>query len=279
MRLDRACRVLRRTNSTCKVRSCPLQEFLSHTFSVSKHRRLVPLYGKKSNIGADTFVAPDATIVGSANIGKNSLVWFAQFHFPSPLTYRYGAVIRADVDPVSIGNNTAIGERALIHIPVGINSKGVPVSIGDNVNVGAGVLIVGSTIKDGATIEAGAVLTAGSVVGERSVVKAGSHVVSGTKIPAEEIWGGSPAVFVKKLTEEDIKENEKKHDHHMRNGELYASFDHSCRFSSADTIIGTLSRQHKNTFSISKENLLPLKKSGQTRSFKSIQPFLLLTYF
>jgi len=52
-------------------------------------------------------------------------------------------------------------------------------------------------IKKGAFIGASSIILKGVTVGEKSIVAAGS-VVSRT-IPAEEIWGGNPAKFIKKI--------------------------------------------------------------------------------
>lgn len=60
------------------------------------------------------------------------------------------------------------------------NKKTSPVIIGDDVFIGARTII-----------------NKGVTIGERSIVAAGSVVVK--DIPADEIWGGNPAKFIKKL--------------------------------------------------------------------------------
>eukprot|EP01128_Nolandella_sp_AFSM9_P009720 TRINITY_DN6371_c0_g1_i1.p1 TRINITY_DN6371_c0_g1~~TRINITY_DN6371_c0_g1_i1.p1 ORF type:complete len:256 (+),score=50.58 TRINITY_DN6371_c0_g1_i1:25-768(+) len=175
---------------------------------VSNHRRLVPLYSKVSTIGVDTFVAPDACVVGAAKIGKNSALW-------------YGAIIRGDVDPVTIGDNVSIGERAVVHIPTSTTPNGSQTIIGDNVDLGVGAIVQGATIKKNATIQAGAIITAGSVVGEGAVIAAGSFLPPGTQVPTEELWSGSPANFVRKLSEDELSANEKHHESVMVNAEKH----------------------------------------------------------
>ena len=51
---------------------------------VSRHARLVPLFNMKPQIGNETFIAPNATVIGKADIGKNSAIW-------------YGAVVRCTI--------------------------------------------------------------------------------------------------------------------------------------------------------------------------------------
>lgn len=61
------------------------------------------------------------------------------------------------------------------------HAKSAPVIIGDDVFIGANCYI-----------------GKGVTIGDRSIVAAGSVVVK--SIPADEIWGGNPAKFIKKLT-------------------------------------------------------------------------------
>jgi len=44
----------------------------------------------------------------------------------------------------------------------------------------------------------------GAVVGHRSILGPGSLLKEGTRIPSGELWEGSPAKFVRKLTEEEM---------------------------------------------------------------------------
>lgn len=55
------------------------------------------------------------------------------------------------------------------------------------------------TLKKNATVFAGAILLPGVVVGEGACVAAGAVVKAGTAIPAHEIWGGTPARFLKRI--------------------------------------------------------------------------------
>ncbi len=59
------------------------------------------------------------------------------------------------------------------------NRKTAPIHIGDHVFIGTRTII-----------------GKGVTIGDRSIIAAGSVVV--TNIPSDEIWGGNPAVFIKK---------------------------------------------------------------------------------
>jgi acetyltransferase-like isoleucine patch superfamily enzyme len=96
------------------------------------------------------------------------------------------------------------------------------VIIGDNVNIGAGTLIfdtnfhsTDSIIRANRSIDLSNVVTApihimnnvfigarsiickGVTIGENSIIGAGSVVIK--DIPSNEIWGGNPATFIKKI--------------------------------------------------------------------------------
>lgn len=60
-------------------------------------------------------------------------------------------------------------------------AKSSPIIIGDDVFIGANYYI-----------------GKGVTIGARSIVTAGSVVVK--SVPADEIWGGNPAIFIKKIT-------------------------------------------------------------------------------
>ena len=52
-------------------------------------------------------------------------------------------------------------------------------------------------VESGAVIGAGTIVLPGVVIGERSVIGAGSVVTK--SVPAEEVWAGNPAKFIRRL--------------------------------------------------------------------------------
>lgn len=89
-----------------------------------------------------------------------------------------------------------------------------PTLIGDNVTIGEGAIVHGCVIEDQAIIEPGAIVLDGSVVSYQSILTSGSLLKEGQRIPQGEVWSGTPAKFVRKLTEEEksqsLKLSEKK---------------------------------------------------------------------
>lgn len=99
-------------------------------------------------------------------------------------------------DSITIGSNVRFGGNCVVYdtdfhslnaaertsLPENKSYIGKrPVSIGDNVFIGAHTTLL-----------------KGTVIGENSIIGACS-VVRGTNIPANEIWAGNPAVFIKRL--------------------------------------------------------------------------------
>lgn len=145
---------------------------------VSSHPIVKPSGGivkSKFNIHRTVFVAPTAKIVGSVKIGRNSSVW-------------YGAVIRGDIAPITIGSETNIQDGAILHV-----GKKFPCRLGNRVSVGHGAMVHGATVKDDVLVAMGAIVMNGAVIGERSIVGAGAVVTEGTIVPPGSIVIGVPA--------------------------------------------------------------------------------------
>lgn len=103
------------------------------------------------------------------------------------------------MNAVSIGSQTSIGDRAVVHVA---KIQGdFPTAIGDGVVVGAGALVHAATLKNGSMVGEAAQVLDGAVVGEGAVVAPGSIVTAGTVVPAGELWAGTPAKKSQVLSE------------------------------------------------------------------------------
>lgn len=149
--------------------------------------------GFTPEIGENTFLAENATVIGDVVIGKDCSIWF-------------NAVLRGDVNSIRIGNRVNIQDGSVLHT---LYQKST-VEIGDDVSVGHNVVIHGAKIESGALIGMGAIVLDHAVVGEGSIVAAGSVVLSGTIIEPGSIYAGVPAKFVKKVDAEQAKEMNQK---------------------------------------------------------------------
>ena len=151
------------------------------------------LRGFTPQIGKNTFLAENATIIGDVIIGNDCSIW-------------YNAVLRGDVNSIRIGDRVNIQDGTVIHT---LYQKSVS-EIGNDVSIGHNVVIHGAKIEDGALIGMGAIVLDHAIVGEGAIIAAGSVVLGGTHVEAGSIYAGVPAKFVKKIDPEQSKEiNEK----------------------------------------------------------------------
>lgn len=159
---------------------------------MSRHRTLMNLFDKAPTVHKDAFVAPSASVIGDVIVGRNSSIW-------------YGCVLRGDVNNISIGTGTNIQDNSLVHVAKSnLAGKVLPTIIGNNVTVGHSAVLHGCTVEDEAFIGMGAILLDGVIVEKNAMVAAGALVRQNTRIPCGEVWGGNPAKFLRKLTEEEI---------------------------------------------------------------------------
>lgn len=148
---------------------------------------ILPLLGKTPQFGNDCFIAPNATIVGDVTMGDEGSIWF-------------NAVIRGDVNSITMGNKVNVQDGAVIHCTYQKN----PTVIGNSVSIGHNALVHGCTIKDNVLIGMGAIVMDRCVVNSNSIVAAGAVVLEGTVIEAGSIYAGVPAKKVKDISEELI---------------------------------------------------------------------------
>jgi gamma-carbonic anhydrase len=138
------------------------------------------------------FVAPNASVVGRVDINQHSSVW-------------YGAVVRGDLNDVSIGAYSAIQDRAVVHTTKSVEGHvSAGTSIGNYVTVGPGALLQSCTVEDYAVIGAGAVVMEGALVEEHAIVAPGAVVHPGRRVPGGQVWGGNPAVYVRDASKAEL---------------------------------------------------------------------------
>lgn len=146
---------------------------------------ILPVLDKSPVWGDDCFIAPNATIVGDVTIGKNCSVWF-------------NAVIRGDVNTITIGNDSNIQDGAVIHATY----LKAATHIGNRVSVGHNAIVHGCILKDHVLIGMGAIVMDHAVVNEYCIIAAGSVVLENTICETGYLYAGVPAKKIKPVTEE-----------------------------------------------------------------------------
>lgn len=138
-------------------------------------------------VAPDTFIAPNATLVGDVTVGTGASIW-------------YQAVLRGDMAPIDIGERTNIQDGCLLH-----TNQDCPLTIGKDVTVGHGAILHGATIEDGALIGMGAIVLDKANVGAGAVIGAGTLVPEGKVIPPRHLALGVPVKVIRELTQAEIE--------------------------------------------------------------------------
>lgn len=148
---------------------------------------ILPVNGIEPSLGKNTFVAPNATIVGDVICGEDCSFWF-------------NAVVRGDVNSIRLGNKVNIQDGAVIHCTY----QKTKTILGNNVSVGHNAIVHGSLVHDNVLIGMGAIVMDNCEIGSNSIIAAGAVLTEGTIVPSGCIYAGVPAKKVKDISEELI---------------------------------------------------------------------------
>jgi carbonic anhydrase/acetyltransferase-like protein (isoleucine patch superfamily) len=136
-------------------------------------------------IDSTVFIAENATIVGQVTIGAGSSVWF-------------NAIIRGDVNTITIGERSNIQDAAMIHCTY----QKASTQIGNDVSIGHLAIIHGCTIHDHVLIGMRALVMDHAVVEPYCIIAAGALVLENTICESGYIYAGSPAKKIKPISTE-----------------------------------------------------------------------------
>lgn len=144
-------------------------------------------------IGQNTYIDPQAAVIGNVHIGEDSSVW--------PF-----ASIRGDVHSIQIGHRTSIQDGCVLHVTHAgqYNPEGYSLSVGSDVTVGHKVTLHGCTILDFCIIGMDSCILDGAVVEHEVMVGAGSLVPPGKILTSGHLWLGRPAIMKRPLTAEEL---------------------------------------------------------------------------
>ena len=157
---------------------------------------IVALGGHTPELHPESWVAPNAALIGQVRLGPRASVW-------------YSVTLRAETEPIEIGAGSNIQDGVTAHV-----DPGFPLRVGRGVTVGHNAVLHGCTVEDGALIGMGAVILNGAVIGTGSLVAAGAVVSQGAVIPPRSLVAGVPAKVRRELSEAEVE-----HLHH--NGVVY----------------------------------------------------------
>ena len=149
-----------------------------------------------------SYVHPTAVLAGDVTLGEEVSVWPC-------------AVLRGDIAPISVGDNSNIQDNACVHV-----DYNCPALIGRGVTVGHGAIVHGSKIGDNCLIGMNAVVLE-SEIGPNCLIAAGAVVTAGKNIPACSLVMGVPAKVVRELSEDEINSMLQNAREYVRLGQLF----------------------------------------------------------
>ncbi len=142
---------------------------------------LYALEGHEPHLHPDTWVAPDANLIGRVVLEQGASVWF-------------GATIRADHEEIRVGAGSNIQENCVLHI-----DPGFPLSVGRDCTIGHKVMLHGCTVGDNSLIGMGATVLNGAKIGRNCLIGAGSLITEGKEIPDGSLVIGRPGKVARVL--------------------------------------------------------------------------------
>lgn len=134
----------------------------------------------------DYWIAPTAVVLGKVILMAGASVWF-------------GAVLRGDNEPITVGPGSNIQENSVLH-----TDPGQPLTLGADVTVGHRAMLHGCAIGDGSLIGMGATVLNGAAVGRGCLIGAGALITEGKVIPDGSLVVGAPGRVVRTLDAEAV---------------------------------------------------------------------------
>lgn len=150
------------------------------------------------------WISPDANVIGSVTLGDDVGIWF-------------GATLRGDNEPMTVGRGTNIQEGVMVH-----SDPGFPATIGEDCTIGHHAIIHGCTIGDNTLIGMGATILNGAKIGKNCLVGANALVTEGKEFPDNSLIVGSPARVVRTLDEKAAEGIRKSAEKYVANWKRFA---------------------------------------------------------
>ncbi len=141
------------------------------------------LDGITPDIATDTWIAPDANLIGKIVIEAGASVWFC-------------STLRGDNEEIRVGAGSNVQENCVLH-----TDMGYPLQIGANCTIGHKAMLHGCIIGDGSLIGMGATVLNGAKIGKGCLIGAGALITEGKEIPDFSLVMGAPGKIVRQLDE------------------------------------------------------------------------------
>ena len=142
---------------------------------------LYSLDGVAPQIADETWIAPDANVIGDIVVEDGASIWFC-------------ATLRGDNERITVGAGSNIQENCVLHTDIGY-----PLTIGTNCTIGHKVMLHGCAIGNNSLIGMGATILNGAKIGDNCLIGAGALITEGKEIPDGSLVMGVPGKVVRAL--------------------------------------------------------------------------------
>lgn len=133
------------------------------------------------------WVAPTAVLIGRVVLKRDASIW-------------WGAVLRGDNEPLTIGARSNIQDNAVLH-----SDPGAPLTIGAGVTVGHLAMLHGCTVGDDCLIGIRATVLNRAEIAPECLVGAHALVTERKSFPARSLLTGTPAQATRELSAEQVE--------------------------------------------------------------------------
>lgn len=151
------------------------------------------------------WVAPSASVIGNVILHPNASVWF-------------GAVLRGDNDPITVGPDSNIQDGSVLH-----TDMGSPLTLGRGVTVGHKAMLHGCEVGDYSLIGIGAVVLNGVRIGRNCIIGANALITEGKIIPDNSLVVGQPGKVVRERDPAHIAVLQMSAEHYVQNWKRFAA--------------------------------------------------------
>ena len=143
-------------------------------------------------LGENVYIDDSAIVIGAVILGDDVSIW------PT-------AVVRGDVERITIGNNTNVQDGAVLHVSHQgkFSERGHPLSIGEDVTIGHRAVIHGCTVGNYCLIGIGAIIMDDAVLEDYVMLGAGALVPPNKRLESGYLYVGSPAKQSRPLSENE----------------------------------------------------------------------------
>jgi carbonic anhydrase/acetyltransferase-like protein (isoleucine patch superfamily) len=145
-------------------------------------------------------VTPRFRRLPSGILAADSAVVVADVRAASGVNMWFGAVVRGDVAPITLGENVNLQDGVIVHC-----DYDVPLIIEAGVVAGHAAVLHGRRIGADTLVGIGAKILGGCDVGAECIIAAGAVLAPGMVVPPRSLVMGLPGKVVRRVTDDELE--------------------------------------------------------------------------